>query len=348
MYQWTARFSDLHIDGLTIMLTGVSGGLAVAALPAAASPADFDHALQEYARRFGRSFAPGSVHLNLMTSRFHRLALRRDSLLFSDVSATIRIQVLDNPTREDLLQTGFITDDALAYLERAVAAGLPIVVAGEAGSAKTTLLRVLARRIPPHVPVLTVEETPELFLRFLETGGARHFHVVHDHVVQTGDDGVDLGYAELLRFALQESCQRMIIGEVAHGDAMNAFLTALSGHASGMTTIHASHLTSIIPRIVTLLQTISIPAATAYRLIEDNLAIVVHAQRQESADGIKRFVTGIGWVLANAGSADAPPTLVRIFERSPGGHSLSPISTATRGWTMLEEAEVRHLGRKQR
>jgi Flp pilus assembly CpaF family ATPase len=280
----------------------------------------------------------------LNSSHFHRLALRRDTTIFSGFTSAYRIQLLDNPTPQAMVESGYITAEAMQFLQRCVEAEVSILVAGEAGSAKTTLLRALARSIPRSEPILTVEESPELFLRMATDGsGNKYFSNVHDHIIQTSADGEVVGFADILKWALQESCRRMIVGEIPNGEIMSHFLTALSGHGSGMATLHASNIDNVIPRITTLLSAYGMPQLTAWSQIQDNLAVVVHAQLQHNESGIQRFVTGIGWVVPSPASADAPPKILNAFVRDNNGQ-LVRSTEAVRVMRNLTDAERRTKG----
>lgn len=320
IYSFTREVSDIHVDGTTMTLIGAKGGAWRATVPSFATVDDQLRAADSYARLYGKRFDDGVGHENLSSTHFHRLALRRDTTIFAGYTGAYRIQLLDNPTPQSMVDTGYISLEAMHFLQRCVEAEVPIVVAGEAGSAKTTLLRALARSIGRNEPVLTVEESPELFLRMArDDHGRRFFSNVHDHIIQSSATGEVIGFADILKWALQESCRRMIVGEISSGEIMAQFLTALSGHGSGMATLHASDLDNVVPRITTLLSSYGVPSQTAWSQIQDNLGVVVHAQLQHNANGISRFVTGIGWVVPSPASADSPPKILNCFTRDDNG-----------------------------
>lgn len=344
LFTFTREISDIHIDGITMTLVAAKGQTYRATLPSFPSVTEQLNHAHEYARLYGKRFDAGVAHENLNSSHFHRLALRRDTTIFSGFTGAYRIQLLDNPTAQSMVDSGYITPEAMNFLQRCVEAEVPILVAGEAGSAKTTLLRALARSIARNEPILTVEESPELFLRMaLDEDGRKYFSNVHDHIIQTSANGDSIGFADILKWALQESCRRMIVGEIPSGEIMSQFLTALSGHGSGMATLHASDIDNVIPRVTTLLSAYGVPQATAWSQIQDNLAVVVHAQLQRTNAGIQRFVTAIGWVVPNPASADAPPKILHAFTRNPAGQ-LTQSAESVRVIRNLREAEQRTKG----
>ncbi len=346
LYTFTKQVSDIHLDGVMMTLVTSSNVTYRATLPAYPTLDGLLERADRYAQYFGKRFDSSSAHENLHSSHFHRLALRRNTTLFSGFAGAFRIQLLDNPMPMDLVNYGFISIEAMNFLQRAVRAEVSILVAGEAGSAKTTLLRTLSRCIDRNEPILTVEESPELFLRMAkDVSGNRYFANVHDHIIQgpnaNGDDTAD--FASILKWALQESCRRMIIGEIPNGEIMSNFIMALSGHGSGMATLHASDINNVVDRVTTLLATIGTPSTTAWRQIEANLSVVVHSQLQHTPQGTKRFITGIGWIVPNPSSADLPPAVLTAFTRGPDGY-LRAAPTLPRVWSMLQAAEQRVTG----
>ncbi len=157
-----------------------------------------------------------------------------------------------------------------------------VVVAGAAGTGKTSLVRLLAQVIDPAERVLTIEETRELEL-------AR----VHPHVValetrspnRAGLYAIDL--EDLLRLALHMRPDRIIVGEI-RGRETVAWLSALdTGHRGSMTTLHATSAVDVIDRLLfAAAPARSVPPRLLRPRLRHLLGGVVHLERAQ--DGLRR------------------------------------------------------------
>lgn len=177
----------------------------------------------------------------------------------------------------------------LRILEEWVDERRNIVIAGAAGSGKTSLLRRLARRIPGGERIVSIEETRELAL-----------HRVHPHVVEletrppnrAGLYGI--GLEDLIRLSLHMRPDRIIVGEIRGREAF-AWLGALdSGHPGSLTTLHATSSEDVENRLLfAMSQAANMPASRLQGRIRALLGGVVHLQRL--ADGVRRPQSIVAW-----------------------------------------------------
>ncbi len=146
---------------------------------------------------------------------------------------------------DELTRLGSWTDQVRQYLSVCVLAEKNILVAGGTSSGKTSLLNVLSSFIPAHQRIVTIEDSSELDLQ-------------QDHVISMESRGPDrygrgqIGIRELFRSSLRLRPDRIIIGEVRGGEALDMIQAMTSGHAGSMSTLHANTTMDALSRLETL------------------------------------------------------------------------------------------------
>jgi len=131
------------------------------------------------------------------------------------------------------------------FLKACVLAKLNIVISGGTGSGKTTLLNILSGYIPATERVVTIEDAAEL-------------HLHQEHVVRletllpnvSGEGGVTI--RDLVRNALRMRPDRIVVGEVRGGEALDMLQAMNTGHSGSLTTVHANSPRDAISRLETL------------------------------------------------------------------------------------------------
>jgi pilus assembly protein CpaF len=144
-----------------------------------------------------------------------------------------------------LAAAGFLSSALIPLLEAAVAGRLNLLIAGGAGAGKTTFMRVLARLIGPEERVVTIEDQSELHL----------WRELHDCISLEGRPPNTEGRGAitiqmLVHEALRMSPDRIIIGEVRGGEALDLLDAMNSGHPGSICTIHADSPRETLPRLV--------------------------------------------------------------------------------------------------
>ena len=164
------------------------------------------------------------------------------------MSVTIRRHPADRfPTLESLERSGFLPNAVIPFLEAAVEARLNILVAGGAGAGKTTFMRVLARNIPLDERVVTIEDQAELHLwRDLADCIS-----LEGRPANTEGKGA-ISIQMLVHDALRMSPDRIVIGEVRGGEALDLLDAMGTGHPGSICTIHADSPRDTLPRLVRL------------------------------------------------------------------------------------------------
>ncbi|TFG71450.1 MAG: response regulator, partial [Anaerolineales bacterium] len=160
-------------------------------------------------------------------------------------SITIRKFSREKLTIDNLIGFGSITKDMAMFLRACVCSRLNIVVAGGTGSGKTTLLNVLSSFIPPEERIVTIEDSAELQLQ--------QENVVRLETAAPDLDGSgEVTVRDLVRNALRMRPDRIVIGEVRGGEALDMLQAMNTGHDGSLTTVHANTARDTISRLETL------------------------------------------------------------------------------------------------
>jgi pilus assembly protein CpaF len=174
-----------------------------------------------------------------------------------------------------------VDSHAAAFLCWCVAAGWNVLVAGGTGAGKTTLLNTLSRAIPPTERIVTIEETAELRLA--------QPHVVRLEARPANAEGAGaVGVRELVRGALRMRPDRLIVGEVRGGEALDMLQALNTGHDGSMSTVHANGPADALSRLETLvlLADAGLPLAAVRAQVVASVDAVVFVAR--GAHGARR------------------------------------------------------------
>jgi pilus assembly protein CpaF len=190
---------------------------------------------------------------------------------------------------EHLLELGSWTREAMEYIRVCVLAEKNILVAGGTSSGKTCLLNVLSGFIPAHQRIVVIEDSAELELQ--------QDHVISleaRHADRWGKGAVTI--SDLFRSSLRLRPDRIIIGEVRGGEALDVIQAMTSGHAGSMTTLHANVAMDALNRLETLamMSKIELPLFALRAQVASAIDVVVQMTRFN--DG-RRGLTQVSEVL---------------------------------------------------
>ncbi len=192
----------------------------------------------------------------------------------------------------ELVDFGSINYLMLAYLSLAIGNGMNVFVSGETASGKTTLLNALTAFIHPLAKVVTIEDTPELQVP--------HKNWIREVVqtTKTDDKSNAVNMFDLLRAALRQRPNQIIVGEIRGPEGNVAFQAMQTGHAV-MATFHAASVEKLIQRITG--NPISVP-----KTYVDNLNVVILTSAVKLPNGkMGRRVLGINEIVSYDSSFDA-------------------------------------------
>ena len=141
----------------------------------------------------------------------------------------------------ELVEFGGLSYEIAAYLSLAIHHGLNIFVSGETASGKTTLLNAITTFIPAASKIVSIEDTPELQVP--------HPNWIREVIRESkGDSGSTVDMFTLLRAALRQRPDEIIIGEIRGAEGAVAFQAMQTGHAC-MATFHADSVEKLIQRL---------------------------------------------------------------------------------------------------
>jgi len=165
------------------------------------------------------------------------------------------------------------------FLEEAVVAGWNILVAGATNAGKTTLLNALSAAIDPGSRIVTIEETAELRLA--------QPHVVRLEARPPNSEGVGAtSVRDLVRAALRMRPDRIVVGEVRGGEALDMLQALNTGHDGSLSTVHANGSTDALSRIETLalLAGVGLPLPAIRAQVAAAIDAVVFLARREGGE----------------------------------------------------------------
>lgn len=185
---------------------------------------------------------------------------------------------------EDLIRIGSLTGGLVDVLRAVVKARMNIVVSGGTGAGKTTLLNLLSGFIPKDERIVTIEDSAELQLR--------QPHVVRLETRPPNIEGRGaITQRDLVRNALRMRPDRIVLGEVRGGEALDMLQAMNTGHDGSLVTIHANTPRDALARVENMVSMtgISFPIKALRSQIASAIDLVIQVERME--DGRRRVVS---------------------------------------------------------
>ena len=202
-------------------------------------------------------------------------------LALNGPTLTIRKFKKEKLGTDDLIKYGSITQDIAEFFKAATLARLNIIISGGTGSGKTTLLNILSSMIPINERIITVEDSAELQLQ-------------QDHVVRLegrppnieGEGEVTI--RDLVKCTLRMRPDRIVVGEVRSGEALDMLQAMNTGHDGSLTTVHSNTPEDSIRRLETLVLMAGMDLPS--KAIREQLASAVNlvVQQTRLSDGSRK------------------------------------------------------------
>ena len=221
---------------------------------------------------------------------------------------SIRRFLKDKLSVQDLIDKDALTQGMADFLAVCVAARLNIIVAGNTSSGKTTFLNILARSIPDDERIVTIEDSVEL--QMMQTHKVSLEARPPDH---QGEGQVTI--RDLVKNSLRMRPDRIVVGEIRGGEALDMLQAMNTGHDGSMTTIHSNSPRDTLSRLetVTLMAGVELPVLAIRKQIASALDLIVYLTR--FPDGTRKVTQ----IVEVAGMESEVITLTDIFRFQQDG-----------------------------
>ncbi|MFG1912549.1 CpaF family protein [Kribbella sp. NPDC048928] len=195
---------------------------------------------------------------------------------------TIRKFAADPFTVEDLISFGTLTQPVAELLRACVRGRLNILIGGGTGSGKTTTLNVLSSFLPDDERIVTIEDAAELQLR------QEHVLRLEARPANVEKRG-EIAIRDLVRNTLRMRPDRIIIGEVRDGAALDMLQAMNTGHDGSITTVHSNAPRDSLARLETmvLMGGVELPQRAIREQMASAIDLIVHQSRLK--DGTRRI-----------------------------------------------------------
>jgi pilus assembly protein CpaF len=232
-------------------------------------------------------------------------------------SLTIRKFARDALSLESLIGLGSITQQSADFVANCVRGKLNILISGGTGTGKTTLLNAFSAHVPQAERIVTVEDAAELRLQ------QRHVVSLESRPPNVEGEG-EVRIRDLVRNALRMRPDRIIVGEVRGGEALDMLQAMNTGHDGSLTTVHANSARDALHRLemLVLMAGVELPVKAIREQIAGGFDLLIHIARL--VDGSRR-VTQITEIAGMEGDV---VTLQDLFvARSPEvrAHGAAPL-----------------------
>ena len=248
---------------------------------------DFDHirhVIDKIVTPLGRRVDESSPMVDARLPDGSRVNAIISPLSLNGPVLTIRKFSVDPYTVEDLIGFGTITQGMAAFLAACVKVKLNVLVSGGSGAGKTTLLNVLSSFIPEGERVVTVEDAAELKLH--------QPHVVRLESRPPNIEGKgEIRIRDLVRNCLRMRPDRIVVGEVRGGEALDMLQAMNTGHEGSISTIHSNTPRDALARLETMVMMSGMDLPS--RAIREQVAAAIHmiVQIGRLSDGSRKVIS---------------------------------------------------------
>ena len=258
--------------------------------------ADNDHVLhiiEKIVAPLGRRIDESSPLVDARLKDGSRVNAIIPPLALNGPTITIRKFAKEPFQVDDLISFGTLTPNMALFLEACVRARINIVVSGGTGSGKTTTLGILSAYIPEDERIITIEDAAELQLR--------QSHVISLETRPSNVEGKgQITIRDLVINSLRMRPERIIVGEVRGGEALDMLQAMNTGHDGSLTTGHANTPRDMLSRLETmvLMAGMDLPLRAIREQISSAVDLII--QQSRLRDGSRR-ITHITEVLGLEG-----------------------------------------------
>jgi len=203
-------------------------------------------------------------------------------LALNGPTITIRKFFKEPLSVEDLVNLGTLTPQISSFLEACVKCRLNILVSGGTGSGKTTTLNVLSSFIPDDERIVTIEDAAEIQLR------QEHVITLESRPPNIEGKGA-ITIRDLVRNSLRMRPDRIVVGEVRSGEALDMLQAMNTGHDGSLTTGHANSPRDMLARLETmvLMAGMELPVKAIREQISSAIDMIIQQSRMR--DGSRKI-----------------------------------------------------------
>jgi len=242
---------------------------------------------------------------------------------------SIRRFGIDPLKMSDILAFGSVNQNMARILEGCVKSRLNVLISGGTGTGKTTLLNILSEFIPNNERIVTIEDSAELQMK--------QEHVVRLETRPPNIEGKgQVTQRDLVRNSLRMRPDRIIVGEVRGGEALDMLQAMNTGHDGSLSTLHANTARDALARLETmvLMAGMDLPERAIREQVASAINVVVQMSRM--SDGSRKIVN-ISEITGMEGQTVVMQDIY-IFEKKgvgPDGRVLGEFTpTGVRPWFM--------------
>lgn len=240
------------------------------------------HIIERILTPLGRRVDESSPLVDARLADGSRVNIIVPPLALNGPCVTIRKFSRNPLTMENLVNFGTLDENMSFFLQACVKAKLNVLVSGGTGSGKTTTLNALSSFIPNNERIVTIEDAAELRLqqKHVVTLEARPENIEGKGAVTIRD---------LVRNALRMRPDRIIVGEVRSGEALDMLQAMNTGHDGSLTTAHANNPRDALRRLETmvLMAGVELPVRAIREQISSAIDLIMHQSRIR--DGSRRI-----------------------------------------------------------
>lgn len=277
-----ATVTEVMINGPETVYCERAGRLELAGGVRFASRAALMAAARNIAEYAGRPLGPGRPSVDARLPDGSRVHILLPPASRGGVCISIRKFSPSTLGLDRLTELGSLTAEAAEFLRLAVVGHRNLIVSGGTGSGKTSLLNALSAEVDPLERIIVIEDSSELQLD--------QPHTIYLEAQPPQPDGTGMmTIRDLFVESLRMRPDRIVVGEVRRGEALDLVQSMISGHSGSMATVHASTPRDAAIRLETLslMSGLELPIHVARTQVASAIQIVVQINR--FADGRRKI-----------------------------------------------------------
>ncbi len=235
--------------------------------------------MRAIAQFVGKDFSESEPILDARLPNGFRIHAILQPVAKKGLTVTIRKSKKERLVLKDLVASNSLTDIAARFLDCCLFLSKNILISGGTGSGKTSVLNILASRIPQGERIVSIEDASELM-------------ITHNHLVMLEERKKEpkVSMNDLVRSAMRLRPDRIIIGEMRGAEALSFLQVLNTGHDGSMGTIHSNNALQACLRLesLCLMNSSAIPPSVLRQMIAASLSIIIQCSRAKN--GHRRIV----------------------------------------------------------